>query len=260
MEPLQAKQMLQSLAAQPETVAPRRLELLQNILEFFPYPIHVYAPDGTLELTNRAFLHLFNIPSPGNIVGRYNVLHDPVIEKWGIREHVLRSFHGETVQLENIRAPLPEIQTQFGERELAFSSLFQNIAAYPVYTEGESNPHVVTIFFTAKTYTDKQTIATAKEYLEQHWLEDFDLDIVASAVHLSRYHFARLFKKHAAVTPHEYYQQIKLRHLKETLLDTRLTIAQAYSRCNMEYSGHFARLFREKVGMTPSQYRKDHLG
>jgi transcriptional regulator GlxA family with amidase domain len=44
--------------------------------------------------------------------------------------------------------------------------------------------------------------------------------------------------------------------LKEILLDTNLSIAQAFAACNMNYNGHSAKLFREKVGVTPSVYRK----
>ena len=99
-------------------------------------------------------------------------------------------------------------------------------------------------------------VAVAKEYIENHWLEEFDMDSIAQAVSLSRYHFARLFKKHTGMTPYSYYQDIKLRRLKEALCNTNLSITEAFATCGMAYSGNFARVFREKVGMTPSQYRK----
>jgi AraC family transcriptional regulator len=34
--------------------------------------------------------------------------------------------------------------------------------------------------------------------------------------------------------------------LKEKLLDTNLSIAQAFAACNMNYNGHSARVFKEK--------------
>jgi AraC-like DNA-binding protein len=40
------------------------------------------------------------------------------------------------------------------------------------------------------------------------------------------------------------------------LLDPNLTIAQAFTACNMDYNGHSARVFKEKTGVSPSVYRK----
>ena len=99
-------------------------------------------------------------------------------------------------------------------------------------------------------------IAKAKEYIESHWLEKFDLDKTAKAACLSKAHFTKLFKKHTGVTPHEHYTNYKISRLKEKLLDTNLSIAQAFAACNMDYNGHSARVFREKVGVPPSVYRK----
>ena len=45
-------------------------EMLSKIIEFFPYPIHVYSPDGTMILTNEACLKVMHIPS--------NVVHAAV--------------------------------------------------------------------------------------------------------------------------------------------------------------------------------------
>jgi len=82
------------------------------------------------------------------------------------------------------------------------------------------------------------------------------LSKTARAVCLSRAQFIKLFKKHTGVTPREYYINYKVSKLKEKLLDTNLSIAQASAACNMDYNGHSAKLFRKKVGVSPSEYRK----
>ncbi len=228
--------------------------LLADIIEFFPYPIHVYAADGTMVMTNRAFLHLFNIKGPERVIGKFNVLTDPLMEKQGVKQEVLRTFRGETVQKADVRVPLPAIMEEFGGRELSFSGLFQNITSFPVYVKDSF--YVVAVFVTSRVYTDKQEIAAAKEYIVSHWLEEFDLDRLAACVNLSRYHFARLFKKHTGMTPYKYYQDIKLDRLKDALCDRSLSVTQAFEACGVTYSGNYARIFREKVGMTPSQFRK----
>jgi transcriptional regulator GlxA family with amidase domain len=87
-------------------------------------------------------------------------------------------------------------------------------------------------------------------------MDKFDAGETAKAACLSKAHFTKLFKKHTGITPHEYYINYKISRLKEKLLDTNLSIAQAFAACNMDYNGHSARLFREKVGVSPSVYRR----
>ena len=112
------------------------------------------------------------------------------------------------------------------------------------------------VFIFKKIYRGKEEIALAKEYIETHWQEPFDLSETAKTAYLSKAHFTKLFKKHTGVTPHEYYTNYKISKLKEKLLDTNLSIAQAFAACNMDYNGHSARVFKNKTGLSPSAYRK----
>lgn len=232
-------------------------EMLSKIIEFFPYPIHVYAPDGTMILTNEACLRVMHISSKDKIVGK-NILQDPIIDKWGegVRERISRSFQGETVQFHDLKIPVQDSIDRFGkEEELCFDISFQNITCFPIYNDNLQLACVVDVCITSKLYSGKEELVKAKEYIESHWLEEFSIDEVAGAVNLSRYHFTRLFKKHAGMTPYGYYQGIKISRLKEKLCDKNLSISQAFANCGVDYYGNFPRIFKEKVGMTPSQYR-----
>jgi transcriptional regulator GlxA family with amidase domain len=116
--------------------------------------------------------------------------------------------------------------------------------------------YVATFLINRRVYRGKDEIAKAKEYIESHWQEPFDGGATAKAACLSKAHFTKLFKKHTGVTPHEYYTNYKISKLKEKLLDTNLSIAQAFAACNMDYNGHSARVFKGKTGVSPSAYRK----
>lgn len=58
---------------------PEKIELLAKVIEAFPYPIQVYAPDGTSVLVNQAMLSEYHAKDPDMIVGKYNIFQDPYI-------------------------------------------------------------------------------------------------------------------------------------------------------------------------------------
>lgn len=236
----------------------RNEEMLASVVEFFPFPIQVYAPDGTLLLTNKAGLSVLHIPDKDDIVEKFNVLTDPVINNWGegVREQIARSFQGETIEFHNLKVPVQGIINRFAADELCFDIRLINITCFPIYNDQSQLAYVVHVFVTSQLYNGKEEMVKAKEYIEKHWLEKFDLDKAARSVNLSRHHFSRLFKKYTAMTPFSYYQDIKISKLQTMLHNTNLTISEAFSACGVDYNGNYAKLFKEKVGMTPSEYRK----
>lgn len=233
-------------------------EMLSGIIEFFPFPIQVYTPDGTLVLTNEACLSVMYVQSKDQVIGKFNILKDPVIDSWGegVREQIVRSFQGETVQFHNLKLPVHEVIDRFEADELCLETRLLNITCFPIFDDSAQLAYVVHVFVTSRLYDGRDEMVKAKEYIEKHWMEDFDLDKAARSVNLSRHHFSRLFKKHTAMTPFSYYQDIKISKLKERLCDENLSIGEAFSACGVDYNGNYARLFKDRVGMTPSQYRK----
>lgn len=236
-------------------------EMLFGVIEFFPYPIQVYTPDGTMVLANEASLRLMHIPSEDQIVGKFNILKDPIIDKWGegIRKQIYKSFQGETVQFHDLRIPFRDILERFESDEPCFDASFQNITCFPVHGDNNRLAYVVHVFVTTKRYNGMEEMVKAKQYIENHWFEEFDPDKTARSVNLSKSHFSRLFKRYASMTPFSYYQGVKINKLKEELINANKSISGAFAACGMDYNGHYARLFKEKTGMTPSQYRKKFL-
>ena len=231
-------------------------ELLAKVIEFFPYPIQVYAPDGTSVLVNKAMLAQFHTASPDMIVGKYNIFKDPYIIASGQLHAVKQAFRGETVFFPDVRVPLEDITERYGIKDLDVEALYQDVTVFPILNDMNRVVFVVALLINRRVYRGKSEIEKAKEYLESHWLDKFNADETAKAACLSKAHFTKLFKKHTGVTPYEYYINYKISKLKEKLLDTNLSIAQAFAACNMDYNGHSARLFKEKVGVSPSDYRK----
>ena len=230
-------------------------ELFFKIIEFFPYPIQVYSPDGTSIMVNSVLLDEFKISTRDMIVGRYNILRDPEVIKAGILEQLRRAFNGEVVHLKNVKVPLETMKELYKTDCHDLVAAYQDGTVFPIVDENNNVLYVVVILFTRK-YTGKESIINAQEYLKTNWIKDFNIDEVSRAAKLSPSYLSRLFKKEVGVTPYNYYLNIKIEKIKEKLLDPNLSVSQAFAACGVDYNGSFARLFKKHVGVSPSQYRK----
>ena len=234
-------------------------ELLAKVIECFPYPIQIYAPNGTSVLVNKALLVEYHVSSPDTVVGKYNVFKDPAVIATGQIPVLKRAFQGETVFFPDVKVPLEEIAERYGIQDFDVEAVYQDITVFPILDDEKRVIYVAALLINRRVYRGKDEIEKAKEYIETHWKERFDLNATAKAACLSKAYFTKLFKTHTGITPHEYYTNYKISKLKEKLLDANLSVAQAFAACNMDYSGHSARVFKNKTGLSPSAYRKNLL-
>ena len=78
-------------------------ELFAEIIRHFPYPMHICAPDGTMLLANEAFLRFAKISNPEKLYKKHNILSNPNLESWGVKDFVVRAFQGEAVRVYDIK-------------------------------------------------------------------------------------------------------------------------------------------------------------
>lgn len=237
-------------------------ELLFQLVDFFPFPIEIFAPDGMTVFVNQAACDTWNVDGPGEIIGRYNIRQDPVVnDALGMRREVEQAFAGETVALSDRIVALEDIGSRYRTRNphSEVESVYNDIFCFPIWDQDRSMAYVVMVFITTRLYQGQSDIARAKEYIDNNWRDVFDLDTLAKAVNFSPYHFARLFKKHTGETPLTYYKKTKVKKLKEALLNPNTTVTEAFASCGVAYNGSAARMFREVTGQTPSAYRKSAL-
>ncbi|MDX1671340.1 MAG: methylated-DNA--[protein]-cysteine S-methyltransferase [Balneolaceae bacterium] len=101
---------------------------------------------------------------------------------------------------------------------------------------------------------DFDRIARALTYISDHYTEQPDLREVAEQVHLSPYHFHRLFSEWAGVTPKTFLQYVSLNHAK-SLLEKRSTIESATYHTGFSSSSRLHDLFVKIEGMTPGEFK-----
>ena len=230
--------------------------LFVEIVKHFPHPMHICSPDGTMLLANEAYLEFAQISNPERLYKKHNILRNPNLERWGIKDFTVRAFQGEAINAYDVKVPHQEIVERLGDyKGLVYGSMFHNMTAMPIRDSHDQLLYVVFIFITSRFYQDREEIVKGKEYLDDHWQDEFDPEKLAGIVNMSKYHYTRLFKQHTGMTPYNYYKEVKFNKLKEKLCDTNLSITQAFDECGVSYNGYLAKKFKEKLGMSPSQYR-----
>lgn len=230
--------------------------LFAKVIEFFPYPIQIFSLNGTARMINKAVLEMLGVKSVEAHVGKYNVFQDPIVHELGIMEQMSQVLTGKTVYLTDFNAPYQGMNRYFHAADKDIQTINSDITCFPLVNADGVVEYFAAIFIFKNIYKGKEEIRLGKQYIETHWQEPYNANATARAACLSKDYFPKLFKKHTGVTPHEYYTDYKISKLKEKLLDTNLSVAQAFAACNMNYNGYYARLFREKVGVSPSVYRK----
>ena len=98
-------------------------------------------------------------------------------------------------------------------------------------------------------------IKEAIHYLSANYQQQPDLEEVASHVHLSKYHFQRLFQSWAGVTPKQFLQHITTEQAKQRLLEGQSTLATAYE-VGLSGNGRLHDLFIKIEGCTPGEFQQ----
>lgn len=83
---------------------------------------------------------------------------------------------------------------------------------------------------------------------------------LAAAAGLSAFHFTRMFRRSAGVSPHAFVNGRRIARAKSLLEDGSLPLAEIALACGFSSQSHFTARFREAVGVTPGQYARHMRG
>ncbi|OLZ49876.1 AraC family transcriptional regulator [Amycolatopsis keratiniphila] len=78
---------------------------------------------------------------------------------------------------------------------------------------------------------------------------------IAGEVHLSVYHFIRVFKEKTGETPHRFLAGLRIEEARRLLRGTDLPIAAIAGRCGFATPGALSAAFLKHTGSRPSEYR-----
>jgi AraC family transcriptional regulator of adaptative response/methylated-DNA-[protein]-cysteine methyltransferase len=102
---------------------------------------------------------------------------------------------------------------------------------------------------------DYNRIAEAIEFLRLNHKRQPTLDEAAAHVHLSPFHFQRMFKDWAGVSPKQFLQYLSIEHAKSILKDKQATLFDTAFETGLSGTGRLHDLFIKIEGMTPGEYK-----
>ncbi len=102
--------------------------------------------------------------------------------------------------------------------------------------------------------TSYERIEQAILYLTDHYAERPSLDMVASHVGLSPFHFQRLFQEWAGVSPKKFLQYMSVEHAKTLLLENQPILDTTFE-VGLSSTGRLHDLFVTIEAMTPGEFK-----
>ena len=102
--------------------------------------------------------------------------------------------------------------------------------------------------------TDKR-IRRALDLLTHNYATSVSLDQLAAESGVSKFHFARLFRKATGTTPHRHLLDTRLEAAKRLLVTTDLPISEVAHKCGFKRPNHFATQFTDRFSIRPRDFR-----
>jgi AraC family transcriptional regulator of adaptative response/methylated-DNA-[protein]-cysteine methyltransferase len=101
---------------------------------------------------------------------------------------------------------------------------------------------------------DYERIARAICYLEANYLEQPGLETVARAVHMSEFHFQRVFSRWAGISPKRFLQFLTVEHAKRQLAESKPVLDATFDS-GLSSPGRLHDLFVSVEAVTPGEFK-----
>jgi two-component system, response regulator YesN len=95
-----------------------------------------------------------------------------------------------------------------------------------------------------------------REYLSGHFMENVNLNLIASGLGYSPSHLTKLFQRYYETPPNRYLTNVRMVKARYCLkYNPELTVRQIGELAGYEDQGYFSRVFKKENGVSPVEYR-----
>ena len=148
---------------------------------------------------------------------------------------------------------ISEVDNHWYGREVVLRSLVNELAVHLVrkFTPSATQSYQCTMEQTKARYQARKAI----QYLDDSFNKPFNLDQLAAASELSKFHLSRVFKRATGLTPHTYAQMLRVEQAKLLLASTKRPISEIADHLGFSHQSHLTNVFKKLTGTTPNAYR-----
>ena len=104
-------------------------------------------------------------------------------------------------------------------------------------------------------HSNYQLIEKAIKYIDAHFKEQPSIDVIASNIGMSKYHFIRVFKEYVGVTPMQFLHSVTLNYAKEHIKESK-SILDSSLDIGLSSVSRLHELFVNLIGVTPKEWRE----
>ena len=131
-----------------------------------------------------------------------------------------------------------------------FQAIVELVKVYAQYLADSASRHAI-----ACSSEEPSAVADAKKFVQSHVEEPVTLGQVAQHVHVSPFHFCKVFKKATGMTLTEYVARVRVEKAKTLRVDPSLRISEVVFAAGFGSIPRFNSVFKRHVGMPPTEYR-----
>ena len=101
-------------------------------------------------------------------------------------------------------------------------------------------------------------ISSIIQFINKNFMQNHTLEYYAKKCNLSKYHFLREFEKQAKISPIKYRNNLRIRHAKERLQNTKDSIKRIADDLGFTSAEYFSEKFKSTTDYSPTEYRSKY--
>ena len=98
--------------------------------------------------------------------------------------------------------------------------------------------------------------AAGRHYIDNHFKENINLDMLSELVHVNKYYMVHSFTKEYGISPINYLISRRIEESKYLLSDTDHSLSQISHMLGFSSPSYFSQSFRRLEGMSPMEFRR----
>lgn len=176
--------------------------------------------------------------------------------------HAYKAFQYISPQIAQTAMDVGMVRTEAVGRYFSYTQKAQQASSVPALLElinqmfldfAENVDHV------KEEYQFSPLVRQCHKYISEHLCQPLTICDIAKALHISRSHLSRVYKRETGMTISDFIQHKKISEAKLLLQHTTLSLSEIGQQVGFSSQSHFTDVFHKETSMTPRQFRNKHI-